>query len=291
MAEFLITDDSLVSLKDKIVIVTGCSSGIGLSTIQLLLSLGAFVIGSDLHEPPEGAVSSAQFTFHNANVAEWQDLLGLFKKAIELHGRVDHVFSNAGIGPLANYVSGIELDGNGDPKEPTSLVLDVNLKGAINTATLGVHYIRQNPNGGSIVINISSTGLQRFRAVDYGVSKHGALGLMRGLHAALTAQDVPVRVNGVAPSWTATGVVQKQLFDQFGIYTQPPGAVARAAANLMADESRRGHLIHIDHEIYKEVDEALLLPTYNTLPHKDTVSEDESMGRMAERMKAQAGKE
>ncbi|KAI0535004.1 short chain dehydrogenase [Xylaria digitata] len=265
--------------------------GIGLATVQLLLSLGASVIGADLREPEEGAVSSAQFTFHNTNVAKWQDLVGLFKKAIELHGRVDHVFANAGVGPVADYVSGIELDDNGDPKEPTSLVLDVNLKGTINTATLAIHYIRQNSNGGSIVINNSATALQRFRAVDYGVSKHGSLGLMRGLHSALTAQNVPVRINAVAPSWTASSIVVQQLFNQFGIYTQPASAVARAAANLMADESRRGHLIHVDHGIYKEVDEALLLPAYHTLPHKETTNEDEAMGQMIARMKAHAGEE
>lgn len=126
------------------------------------------MIGTDLREPAEGTVTSAHFTFHSANVAEWQDLVKVFKAALELHGRVDHVFANAGIGPKTNYVSGIELDDNGDPKEPTSAVLDVNLKGAINTAALGVHYIRQNPSSGSVVINASSSGLQRFRGVDYG---------------------------------------------------------------------------------------------------------------------------
>ncbi|KAJ3576843.1 hypothetical protein NPX13_g3579 [Xylaria arbuscula] len=168
MTEFLITDDSLTGLKGKVIIVTGGCSGIGLSTVQLLFSLGASVIGADLQEPPEGTVSSAQFTFHKTDVTKWHELVGLFKKAIELHGHVDHVLANAGVGPRTNYVNGIELDDNGDPKEPTSFTLDVNLKGTINTATLAIHYMRQNPDGGSLVINSSATGLQRFRAVDYG---------------------------------------------------------------------------------------------------------------------------
>ncbi|KAI0912472.1 short chain dehydrogenase [Ustulina deusta] len=285
MAEFVITDESLTGLKDKVVIVTGGSLGIGLSAVQLLLSLGASVVSADLREPAEGAVSSPQFTFYKANVTKWQELVGLFKKTIELHGQVDHVFSNAGVGPETNYINGIELDDNGDPKEPNSVVLDVNLKGAINTATLAIHYIRQNPSGGSLVINSSSTGFQRFRAVDYAVSKHGAVGLARGLHSALTAQNIPVRINALAPSWTSTGIVVDQLFKQFGVYTQPPGAVARAAVKLMADESRRGQIIHVDHGVYKEIDETFML-TYNTFPHKDTASEDETMGRMAKHIKA-----
>ncbi len=103
----------------------GGSLGIGLSAVQLLLSLGASVVSADLREPAEGAVSSPQFTFYKANVTKWQELVGLFKKTIELHGQVDHVFSNAGVGPETNYINGIELDDNGDPKEPNSVVLDV----------------------------------------------------------------------------------------------------------------------------------------------------------------------
>ncbi|KAI1294456.1 short chain dehydrogenase [Xylaria venustula] len=284
MSEFVITDDSLTSLKDKTVIVTGGSSGIGLSAVQLLLSLGASVISADLREPTESAVSSAQFNFCKTDVTKWQDLVGVFKKAIELHGQVDHVFANAGVGPKVNYVNGLELDDNGDPKEPSSFVLDINLTAMINTAALAIHYIRQNPSGGSIVINSSSTGVQRFRAVDYAVSKHGTVGLMRGLHAALTAQNLPVRVNALAPSWTSTGMVMDELFKQFGIYTQPAAAVARAVAKLMADESRRGQLIHIDHGLYKEIDETLLR-TFDSFSHKDTTSEDETLGLVAPRMK------
>ncbi|TRX90532.1 hypothetical protein FHL15_008505 [Xylaria flabelliformis] len=290
MAEVVITDKSLTGLKNKVIIVTGSSSGIGLATVHLLLSLGAYVIGSDLNEPAESDVSSsAQFSFHRANITEWQDLVGLFKKAVELHGRVDHVFANAGMRPMVDYVSDIELDDNGDPKEPTSIVLDVNLKGTVNTATLAVHYIRQNPSGGSVVVNCSVTGFQRFRSVDYAVAKHGTVGLVRGMHAALTAQNVPVRINGVAPSWTGTGIVIEQLFQKLGLYTQPPDAVARAVAMLMADESRRGHQIHVDHGIYKEIDEALMLPTYNTVPHKDTVGEDETVGRVREAVEVEKG--
>jgi NAD(P)-dependent dehydrogenase (short-subunit alcohol dehydrogenase family) len=124
------------------------------------------LIGTDVREPPEDTIDSTQFTFCKADVSKWAELLGVFKKTVGLHGRIDHVYANAGIGPKNDYVN-IEVDDDGDPKEPTSSVLDVNLKGVINTATLGVHYIRQNPNKGSVVINASTTGLMRFRGVDY----------------------------------------------------------------------------------------------------------------------------
>lgn len=103
---------------------------------------------------------------------------------------------------------------------------------------------------------------------------------MRGLHVTLQSQNVPVRVNAIAPSWTGTSMVPQQLFNSAGVDTQTPDVVARAAAMLMADESRRGHLIHVDHGVYKEIDEALMLPTYRTLLHENTINEDEASGRV-----------
>lgn len=99
-------------------------------------------------------------------MTSWADLSTLFEKAKKRHGRIDHVFANAGIGPRANYLE-LETDENGDLKEPITEVLDINLKSVINTACLGVHYMKQQPEGGSIVLMGSSTGLQPLRAPDY----------------------------------------------------------------------------------------------------------------------------
>jgi NAD(P)-dependent dehydrogenase (short-subunit alcohol dehydrogenase family) len=100
------------------------------------------------------------------NVTSWADLSTLFKEAKQLHGRIDYVFANAGIGPRANYLA-IETEENGDMKEPTHEVLDINLKSVINTACLAVHFMKQQIEGGSVVLMGSSTGLQPLRAPDY----------------------------------------------------------------------------------------------------------------------------
>lgn len=101
-------------------------------------------------------------------MTKWSDLQALFKKAKEIHGRIDHVFANAGISIRADYLA-TEVDENGDLKEPSFQSLDVNLRGAINTATLATFYMRpeKQSGGGSIVITSSIAAFQRFRAVDY----------------------------------------------------------------------------------------------------------------------------
>ncbi|KFH40979.1 putative oxidoreductase-like protein [Hapsidospora chrysogenum ATCC 11550] len=286
MAEFLIKDEDLASLKGEVVIVTGASSGIGLATVQLLLSLGANVVGADIQPPAEPIDSSAAFTFQQTDVTVWSDLVSLFKRTKQLHGRVDHVFANAGISPRADYLS-TELDENGDLKEPTHRVLDTNTKGVINTTTLAIYHMRHQPEplGGSVTITSSIAGVQRFRAVDYTASKHAVLGFMRGLKPVLAYEKVPVRINALAPSWTRTGVVPEVIMKQLGVELQTPLTVGRAAAALMADKKRDGHLVHVERGRYKEIEEAVLLPAYKDRILGDGVElEDTTLMRMMEAM-------
>jgi NAD(P)-dependent dehydrogenase (short-subunit alcohol dehydrogenase family) len=142
---------------------SGGSSGIGLATVNLLLSLGASVVSGDLNDPPE---TLSGLTFLKTNVTHWTELVALFKKAIEVHGHIDYVFANAGIGPRANYLE-LETDASGDLKEPNSEAIDVMLKGVINTACLAFHHMKKKPQGCAIVLMGSSTGIQPLRAADY----------------------------------------------------------------------------------------------------------------------------
>ncbi|KAK9419725.1 hypothetical protein SUNI508_07211 [Seiridium unicorne] len=280
MAEFLVKDEDLAGLKGKVVIVTGGSSGIGLATVQLLLSLGASVVNGDIQPPTESPAGS--LTFVQTNVAVWSDLVALFKKAKEVHGRIDSVFANAGVGPRADYLS-TEVDENGDLKEPTHSLFDVSLKGVINTATLAIFYLRQQPEGGNIVINGSSTGIQRMRAVDYSTAKHGALGLGRSLTALINAAGLPIRVNTLAPAWTDSQVLPnlKVMMEAIGVAVQPASSVARGAALVMVDSSRHGNVIYIEQGKYKEIDDAILLPAHaKSIISEGYPLEDEVLARL-----------
>ncbi|KAI1841514.1 hypothetical protein JX265_013479 [Neoarthrinium moseri] len=282
MAEFLIKDEDLSHIKGKVVIVTGGSFGIGLATANLLLSLGASVVNGDIQPPAEAESHGGALTFVETDVTRWADLVALFRKAKEVHGRIDHVFANAGIGPRADYLS-TAVDENGDLKEPTYDLLDVGLKGLMNTATLAVYYIRQQTEGGSIVLNGSTTGLQRLRAVDYATAKHGVLGFGRGLSTLVKVAGLPIRVNTLTPTWTDSNVLPnlKQMMDKIGVEVQPPSAVGRAAVAMMADSSRHGHVIHIARGRYKEIDEAVLLPAFESIKG-DYPWEDDVLRRLME---------
>ncbi|KUI64204.1 putative oxidoreductase YkvO [Cytospora mali] len=277
MPEFLITDEELTGLKGKVVVLTGGSSGIGLATVQLLLSLGAFVVNGDV--APTAEPQAAGYTWVKTNVANWADLTALFKEAKKIHGRIDHIFANAGLGPRADYFS-MEVDENGDLKEPTYDLIDVSMKGVMNTVTLALYYMRQQAEGGSIVVNGSTMGIQRCRAVDYATAKHAVTGFARGLHPILVDTKLPIRINTLAPTWTETAVLPglKETMAKIGVEIQSANSVARAAVMLMANTDRKGELIHVQRGKYQEIDEAILLPVVDGI-RKDYPAEDDVLRR------------
>lgn len=205
-------------------------------------------------------VDDPKHTFHKTDVTKWDDLLALFKTAKDKHSRIDHVHANAGISGRANYISE-EFDDQGNLKEPTTLVYDINLRGCINTAYLGVYHMRhQEPAGGSIVLTASASSFQQFRVTDYTTAKHGVLGWMRGMVPLLKSSNIPIRVNSIGPSWTITGLVPQALVDALGGQSQGPEVAARSAAILMADEKRQGNFIYSWEGKFMEVERAKFLP-------------------------------
>ncbi|KAK2666992.1 Short-chain dehydrogenase/reductase SDR [Fusarium oxysporum f. sp. vasinfectum] len=281
MAEFVFENEDLTTLKGNVIVVTGGSSGIGLATVELLLSIGASVVNGDV-QAPEKEMAGA-YEFIKTDVTKWEELLALFNKAKETHGRIDHVFANAGIGPRADYLS-TQLDQAGNLMEPSSQNLDINLKGVINTSTLAIHHMRQQAEGGSIVITGSATGLQRFGPLTtVTTGKHGVLGFGRGLVPLLKAAQLPIRVNTLAPSWTDSNVVPslKSLLNSINVDVQPASVVARCAVYLMADTTMNGQVVHVQGGKYTEVDKAVLIPAYRKIKGDDYPSEDEVFERLA----------
>lgn len=230
------------------------------------MELGANVVVGDQQPTP---ISHNGLTFLEINVTSWPSLLALFNKAIELHGQVNHVFANAGIGGFrADYLASSLDEATGELLEPSSLTYDVNLKAVINTAYIGMHHMRQQQQqgtstaGGSIVLTASASSFQRFRNVDYATAKHGVVGFMRGLVPALVAQDSPIRVNCIAPTFTQTGMVSRDDFKAIGIehLLQEPITVAQSTAILMADAARQGHVVYSAGGRLFEIEESRLLP-------------------------------
>jgi NAD(P)-dependent dehydrogenase (short-subunit alcohol dehydrogenase family) len=134
----------LEGAQGKTALVTGSARGIGGETVSLLNQHGCNIVIIDLPSArlqAEELIRSMRFPeraiFVPASVTEWSQLVHAFKEGVRAFGRIDIVVANAGI-MESRAVLQVEMDVNGDPvaSEEGNNVIDVNLKGALNSALI-----------------------------------------------------------------------------------------------------------------------------------------------------------
>lgn len=179
-------------LKNKVAVITGGAGGIGLATAKLFLKEGAKVVLVDYNKEALqkgiAEVKDSNLSFCVADVSNAQDTQKYVKQTLQVHGKIDIFFNNAGIEgvskPIAEY-----------PDDVFDKVIAINLKGV----WLGCkHVIPQMVDGGSVMITSSVAGLMGFTGLGpYVASKHAVIGIMRT--AAQEFADRKIRVNTIHP--------------------------------------------------------------------------------------------
>jgi NAD(P)-dependent dehydrogenase (short-subunit alcohol dehydrogenase family) len=220
MASFNPADISTAILKDKVVVLTGGSSGIGAATVALFHSLGAKVIFGDVNSQDgdmlveslaKNSPSSDDPGVHflQCDVRSYADNLALFKAAMDKYGRVDHAVANAGVSEQGVWFDpGLGIEGvEEDPGDP--ITLDVNLKAVVLFARIACQYLAHGNEKAkedkSIVLVSSLAGFIEFPSLQlYQAAKHGVLGLMRSLRTTSLTAFHRLRVNAVCPGVTRT---------------------------------------------------------------------------------------
>jgi NAD(P)-dependent dehydrogenase (short-subunit alcohol dehydrogenase family) len=241
-----------------VLIEPGGASGIGKATAELCLKHGANVIIGDLNSLPSDLETSEKLKFIQLDVCSWESQRDAFIQVEEWFGRIDHVFANAGVGPTTNFLND-SLDENGHLTPPNLRTINVNLLGVISTVRLAAYYIQKNSahraSGelGSIVVTASTASFQNFSAGDYTITKHGVLGIIHGIGYQLEGK---VRLNAVAPSWTASKMIDAAFIEGLGVGVQGPEVVAQSVAFLFNDQQRHGDIIYSWEGKYREVNKA-----------------------------------
>ncbi|KAF4537024.1 putative short-chain dehydrogenase reductase sdr protein [Lasiodiplodia theobromae] len=243
MTELTIEDQQFAGFKDSVVLITGGSSGIGLATAQLAEKHGAKVVVGDINPLPTDA--GKDILYVPLDVTSWDSQSNFFKKSYEKHGRIDHVFANAGQAPKFNFLDEV-LNESGELQEPNYDSFAINQRGIMNTTILALHYMKKQPSGGSIVVASSIAGIIGFPELDYSVAKHALFGFARAVAHNLRAipahRNPAIRINTLAPSWTVTNMVPAALA-QLGANMQEPDVVARAAGLLLVDSARHNQVV------------------------------------------------
>lgn len=227
-------------LQDKVVIITGGATGIGLGSAIAVARAGASVIlgGRNIGAGEEAAHAVAReggrVLFQKTDVTQASDCEALVALARKHFGRLDGAFNNAGV--QRDFTSVHET-----PIEDIDHVIDVNLKGSLYMMKYETALMLES-GGGSIVNNSSIFGLKAMPNLAYYVaSKHGIVGLTKA--AALDYARSNIRVNAVCPGPIKTPSYDRVTGGDDHMYDDgvpmhrigTPGEVGNAVVWLLSD--------------------------------------------------------
>jgi NAD(P)-dependent dehydrogenase (short-subunit alcohol dehydrogenase family) len=186
-----------MQVKDKVAVVTGGASGIGLGLCTRFAQEGAHVVLSDLDQEacernatPIGALPVA------ADVGREEDVANLVSATIDRFGRIDLFVSNAGIG----------IDGGIDtPTDKWQKIIGVNLMSEIFAAKYAIPHMLEQGSG--YLLNVASAAglLVIPDTVSYTVTKHAAIGFTEWL--AVMYGDRGIGVSLLVPAAVRTPIL------------------------------------------------------------------------------------
>ncbi|MBD9399008.1 SDR family oxidoreductase [Pseudomonas sp. PDM11] len=220
------------NIQEKVVLITGASSGIGEGCARLLAEKGArVVLGARRVERLEQLVeeiraSGGQAIARRLDVTDAADLQAFVDAAKAEYGRVDVLLNNAGVMPLS-MIEALKLD-------EWNRMIDVNIRGVLHGIAAALPVMQAQRSGQ--IINVASIGAYRVSptAAVYCATKYAVRAISDGLRQEVGGD---IRVTLVSP-----GVVESELADsisdegardamrEFRKVAISPSAIARAVA-------------------------------------------------------------
>ena len=191
-------------LKDKVVIVTGASRGLGVSMATVCAGQGARVVLAARSEKllrkvkAEIEQSGGTASIVTCDVAKMADLHGIVRETLSAFGRIDGLINNAGVNFMKPFLDTTEEDWDH--------IMNVDLKGSFFLSQLCARQmVEQTPTGGSIVQIASVHTIAALPgAGPYDAAKHGMVGYSKAAAVELARHNV--RVNVLSPGLCRTAI-------------------------------------------------------------------------------------
>lgn len=206
------TSGVVLSLKDRVAVVTGGSRGIGAAIVRMFRASGARVVfnyqqaGNEAESLARECGGGKDCVAVQAELSSAEAGVRLISSAVSHCGRVDILVGNHGVWPPQD----VPVDQMSD--EQWRRTLAVNLDSIFGLVKAAVAQMKKQRSEGHIVL-VSSTAGQRGEAFhcDYAASKGALISMVKGLSTELARDHI--YVNCVAPGWVDTDMAAPALRD------------------------------------------------------------------------------
>ena len=234
----------MTGVKDKVVLITGAASGLGLADAQVLTEQGARVVMSDIDAERGGDLAAqigAMFLRQDvADESRWAEVMEVVQAE---YGRLDGIVNNAGIAPIADIET--------TTTDMWRKTLAIHLDGTYFGCRAAIKLMKES--GGGSIVNMSSTaalvGIPDYLA--YSAAKGGIRAMTKAIAVHCRRAKLRIRCNSVHPGSINTPMVQnalKQLMDidldgnaekkRKAMGIGEPRDVAHMVVYLLGDESK-----------------------------------------------------
>ncbi|OWM83287.1 short-chain dehydrogenase reductase 3b-like [Punica granatum] len=240
----------------RVAIVTGGASGIGEETVHRFVEHGAFVVIADIQDERGQALVSTlglnNCAYVHCDVSDEDQVSSLVNSTVERHGRVDIMFSNAGIINPNQDILGFDIP-------MYDRLFGVNVRGTIACVKHAARAMVEGGVRGSIICTASVVASMGYpEQIDYVMSKHAVLGLVRSAAKGLGQHGIRVNCASPGPMGTSLlrgllGLGEGEVESHFEPFSQLKGVlkvhhVADAVVFLASDEAEfiTGHNLAVD---------------------------------------------
>jgi NAD(P)-dependent dehydrogenase (short-subunit alcohol dehydrogenase family) len=198
----------IISFENKVALVTGAASGLGLATARAFAESGASVVLADWHE--EAAQSAAKELVNKGHktlavrcdVSDDAQVEAMVNQTVTTFGRLDAAYNNAGV---QNFLA----ETADTTREDYDRVMGINLRGLWSCMKFELQQMRKQGSGA--IVNCSSLGglVGGAERGIYHAAKHGVLGFTKS--AALEYATRGIRINAVCPGLIWTPMVDQMV--------------------------------------------------------------------------------
>lgn len=207
-------------LQNKVAVITGAASGIGLATLERFVDEGACVVAADIQDEAGRALAerfAGRVRFAHCDVSDPPQIKAAIELAVAEFGGLDILFSNAGHGGSPAGVQDFDAAG----WDATHAVLLRSVAAGASYAT--PHMIQRG--GGSIINTSSVSALEAgWAPLAYSVAKAGVLHYTKVAAGELSAHRI--RINALVPGFIATNIFGRM----FGLDGPQSAALAQQVA-------------------------------------------------------------